>query len=118
LNAALGCAQMEQLDTFIEIKRKIARLYEEWCAGHGLEFAQEPADSRSNYWLNTIILESQDQRDALLAHSNSHGVAIRPAWIPMHRLEMNQYCYSHNLENTERLSPRMVNIPSSHNANV
>ncbi len=62
---------------------------------------------------DTLVLENNDQRDNFLSYTNDNGVMTRPVWVPMHKLPMYKGCYQHNLENTEWLEKRLVNVPSS-----
>jgi len=112
-NAAIGCAQMEQIDKFIKIKRKIAQDYSNFCETNGYNFINEPEQARSNFWLNSIILEDYDQRNDFLKYSNDNGVMTRPAWNLMNTLEMFKDYPSGNLENAQWLADRIVNLPSS-----
>lgn len=116
LNAALGCAQMEQLDGFIENKRVLADNYIK--AFHGIEgvsFFIEPSYAKSNYWLNTIILEKENEslRDQVLEYTNSNGIMTRPVWKLMNKLPMYSSCPSMDLTCSESLEKRIINIPSS-----
>jgi perosamine synthetase len=113
LNSALGLAQMEQLDSFIVNKRKLANDYHKFFSQAGLTFMLEPPDSFSNYWLNTLIMNDKEERDQFLDHTNKNGVMTRPAWTLMNRLPMFQDCFRADLPNAEWLSDRIVNIPSS-----
>lgn len=113
INAALGVAQMEHIDLFVEKKRRIAGLYSNWCKEHGVCFVHEPENARSNYWLNALILENSKERDAFLQYTNENGVMTRPAWCPMHLLPMYSTCQRNSLEVTEWVFSRLVNIPSS-----
>lgn len=113
LNAALGCAQMEQLDFFLEKKRELAGEYIKFFSKHGLSFVVEPAHARSNYWLNAIVLDSLDQRNEFLEYTNWQGVMTRPIWQLMTKLEMFKDCQHDGLENSLWLEDRVVNIPSS-----
>lgn len=113
LNAAVACAQLEQLAFFLERKRWIAQQYQQFCETLGVEFVEEPKSSRSNYWLNAIILENREARDRFLEYTNQHGVMTRPIWRPMHQLPMFSGCEKTNLKNTIDLVERVVNIPSS-----
>ena len=113
LNAALGCAQLEHLDRFVESKRALAERYEAHLAGSGLEFVREPSECRSNYWLNAVVCESREQRDALLKATNDKGVMTRPIWQLMTHLPIYQNCLRGDLATAEWLEARVVNLPSS-----
>ena len=113
LNAALGCAQLEQLDHFIEIKRQLAAFYERELDGSGLVFFKEPPKCRSNYWLNAVICENAEQRDELLKATNARNVMTRPIWALMNKLPAYAACLKGDLSNAEWLEARVVNLPSS-----
>jgi aminotransferase in exopolysaccharide biosynthesis len=113
LNAALGCAQLEQMERFVESKRALAGRYAEHLAGSDLRFVTEPADCRSNYWLNAVVCESRSQRDELLKATNEQGVMTRPIWRLMSHLPAYQDCRHGSLETSEWLEARVVNLPSS-----
>lgn len=113
LNAALGCAQLEQLERFIESKRALASRYALALEGSDLQFFTEPEGCRSNYWLNAVICESREQRDALLKATNDGGVMTRPIWKLMNHLPLYARCLHGDLTNAEWLAARIVNIPSS-----
>lgn len=113
LNAALGCAQLEQLEGFIANKRELAARYAEHLQGSDLQFVTEPADCRSNYWLNAVICEGREQRDALLKATNDRGVMTRPIWALMNHLPIYAHCRKGELNNAEWLEARVVNLPSS-----
>ena len=113
LNAALGVAQMESLSMYVKSKRLLARKYQDWGSDHGLIFVKEPADTRSNYWLNVAITENEKSRDLMLKITNNSKVMTRPIWTPMHKLAMNNDCQKSDMKNTEWLFSRIVNVPSS-----
>ncbi len=113
LNAALACAQLEQLDTYIENKRKLADSYREFFNSKEIEFIGEIESAKSNYWLNAVCLEDREQRDQFLAYTNEHGVMTRPIWCLMNKLEMFKESQTGDLSNAEWLEDRIVNIPSS-----
>lgn len=113
LNAALGCAQLEQLEGFIANKRELAARYAEHFQGRDLKFLTEPAGCRSNYWLNAVICEGHEQRDALLKATNDRGVMTRPIWALMNHLPIYAHCRKGELSNAEWLEARVVNLPSS-----
>lgn len=116
LNAALGCAQLEQLPALLEAKRRLHRLYQEAFAPlEGVRLLSEPPGCRSNYWLQTLMLDqpSQERRDALLMATNDTGLMTRPVWTLNHRLPMFVSCPRMPLPVAESLAQRIVNIPSS-----
>lgn len=113
VNAAMACAQMEMLDKFIASKRTLASKYATLCADLGIEFVTEPAHSYSNYWLCTILLRDQSERDAFLQYTNDRKVMTRPAWFLMTDLKMFQDCYRSDLTNAEAIVKQLVNVPSS-----
>jgi perosamine synthetase len=116
LNAALGCAQMEQLPKFLEQKRRLAGRYQNAFQGlKGVRFFAEPSFARSNYWLNALLLDDafSEQRDAVLKETNDNGIMTRPVWTLMHQLPMFANCPAMDLACAENLSGRLINIPSS-----
>ena len=113
LNAALLVAQLENLDNFISSKRKLADVYEAFFNSTNYIFVKEPMGSKSNYWLNSILLKNKQQRDEFLDETNSKGVMTRPIWTLMSNLAMFQDAQRGDLTNAEWLEKRVVNIPSS-----
>ena len=114
LNAALGCAQLEQLPGMLARKRALAARYAgAFAAVDGVRFLTEPEGAESNYWLNALILDEPDARDAVLACLNDAGLMARPLWTLMHRLPMFAACPRAPLPVAERLEATVVNIPSS-----
>lgn len=116
LNAALGCAQLEQLDHFVACKRRLAESYRAALAGvPGVRFVAEAPHTRANYWLNAVIVESGDlaDRNALLESLAADGIGARPAWSLMHTLPMFRDAPRMPLGTAERLERSLVNLPSS-----
>lgn len=113
LNAALLCAQLEQLDSFLENKRQLASDYAAFFAKQNIQFRQEQKHTRANYWLMCVELENREIRDSFLADTNAAGVMTRPIWQLMYRLPMFEHCYRDEQKNAEFLEERIVNIPSS-----
>lgn len=113
LNAALACAQLEQLNQFIEDKRLTAARYKEFFKTQPITFIEEPKETVSNYWLNAILLTDKNERDEFLTYSNNNGVMTRPVWTLMHKLSMFKHCIHDDLANSIELEERLVNIPSS-----
>lgn len=113
INAALALAQLEQLDKFIESKRKLAKHYADFFNQTNISFIIEPTNTKANHWLNVIVLESRKQRDEFLEATNKNGVMTRPAWELTHRLPMFMNCKTDGLPNSIWLTDRLVNLPSS-----
>ena len=114
LNAALGCAQLEQLPEFLRLKRALATRYQAVFADTTeARFMAEPAGTQSNYWLNNILVADAELRDEVLRVTNEQGIMTRPAWTLMHRLPMYRECVRGDLSVAEDLERRLVSIPSS-----
>jgi len=113
LNAALACAQMEQLGGFIANKRQLASLYQTFFQDYPVQFVTQPAHSESNYWLNAILLADRTERDAFLTYTNDHGIMTRPAWTLLSSLPMLRHCLTDGGTNAQDIEDRLVNIPSS-----
>lgn len=116
LNAALGCAQMEQLPGFVERKRTLAHAYRAaFNDDSGIQFMPEPKGTHSNFWLNTVQVEGATlaQRDELLAAANDAGYGCRPVWTLMHRLPMYAASPRAELPVATKLEQTLINLPSS-----
>ena len=112
INAALGVAQLEKIEDFLEIKREIAQEYKTFFDKKGINFVVEPKNSRSNYWLNAIILDNKKQRDEFLETTNKNSIQTRPVWTLMYKLPMYNNCFKADTPNAEYIGERLVNIPS------
>lgn len=116
INAALGCAQMEQLSGFLERKRTLALRYQKaFSHVQGVKIFREADFARSNYWLNALIVdqESSNLLGDILERTNNMGIMTRPAWTLMHEIPMYQNCPKMDLSEAERLEKRIINLPSS-----
>lgn len=116
INAALGCAQLEQLESLVERKRRLAARYERAFAPiEGVHFLREPPGTSSNYWLNAIVLEPRNskRRDDVLAALNDAGYMSRPVWTLMHKLPMYEACPHMDLSLAMQMEARIINLPSS-----
>ena len=113
LNAALGVAQMEKLPDLLIKKHQLMEKYQNFFRKLDIQLLNAPDEAQSNFWLQTIFFEDQQQRDGFLEYSNQHGVMTRAIWKPMHQLPMYQDCQRDNMMNTLLLYQRAVNIPSS-----
>lgn len=112
INAALACAQLENLFIILDSKRVLAKKYENFFQHHEMKFISESKIAKSNYWLNTVLCKDKIQRDLFLKYTNENNVMTRPSWELMHRLKMFSQCFRTDLNNSEYLSDRIVNIPS------
>ena len=113
LNAALLVAQLQKLNYFIINKRNLANRYEVFFKTTNYNFFKEPKGSRSNYWLNSVIVKNKSQRDKFLKETNLNGVMTRPIWILMNKLPMYRDAQCGDLKNSKWLQERVINIPSS-----
>ncbi len=113
LNAALGCAQMEVLEKYLEQKRELASRYKIFFETSDFKFVLEPEYAKSNYWLNAVICPSVEARNELLKQTNDAGVMTRPIWKLMHRLPMYKNSLHGDLPNSENIEAHLINLPSS-----
>ena len=114
VNAAIGCAQIEQLEDFVLNKRETAALYNDFFKSiDELDFFTEPEHCRSNYWLNVVITKDKKAQQEFLQYTNDNGVMTRPVWELMNRLPMFANCETDGLINSQWIADRLVNLPSS-----
>jgi aminotransferase in exopolysaccharide biosynthesis len=114
LNAALACAQLEQLNEIIQNKRDLANIYKNYFATTNIRFITEIEDATANYWLNTIVFDNIEERNTFLEETNNNNVMTRPMWRLLNKLPMYNICLCADLGNAEWLEQRIVNIPSSY----
>jgi aminotransferase in exopolysaccharide biosynthesis len=114
INAALGCAQLEQIDNILANKRETASIYKMYFEGNkNIKFFSEPDNCESNYWLNAVLLNNKEQQSKFLEYTNDNAVMTRPIWELMNRLPMFKDYETDGLLNTMWFADRVVNIPSS-----
>ena len=113
INAALACAQLEQLDIFLSEKRVIANNYADFFKTKGINFRTELPNTKANYWLMCVELENKKERDDFLEYTNKQSIMTRPIWSLMFRLPMYEHFYKDSQKNAILLEERIVNIPSS-----
>jgi perosamine synthetase len=114
INAALGCAQLEEIDHILANKRETAEKYKQFFSDkENIQFFTEPEGSKSNYWLNAVLLNDKEAQLKFLEYTNDHAVMTRPIWELMNRLPMFKECETDGLQNTVWFADRVVNIPSS-----
>jgi aminotransferase in exopolysaccharide biosynthesis len=113
INAAIACAQLEQIDLYLEKKRELSKSYDIFFENSTPQFFKEPRNAISNYWLNTLVFNDLIERDNFLNFSNENGIMTRPSWEMVNKLEIYKHCGSGDLTNANYYSDRIVNIPSS-----
>jgi dTDP-4-amino-4,6-dideoxygalactose transaminase len=116
INAALGCAQLEQLPEILASKRRLFKLYQDaFQKITQVRVFAEPEDSQSNYWLQTLLLDESviDQREKILEATNDVGLMTRPVWELLHELAPYRNCSRAKLPVAESLKHRILNLPSS-----
>lgn len=96
LCAAIGVAQLERLDGFIERKRRLAAGYRSGLRGTPLQFQPEPVDGSHSWWMVTALVDNPAERDALRAHLAAAGIETRPAFHPVHGMPMYSHRYQRN----------------------
>lgn len=114
INAALGCAQLEQMPYFLTEKRKLSESYAKAFEKIGdVRFLNEPLCAHSNYWLNAIFINNKELKEILLQKLNQENIGVRPVWELMHRLPMYQHAPRMDLSHAEMIVDRLINLPSS-----
>jgi perosamine synthetase len=113
LNAALACAQLEQMDGFLADKRILANEYHSFFSRLGIKFRKELPNTKANYWLMCVQLENKVERDFFLNISNDKNVMTRPIWQLLFRSQVYANCFRDDQVNAKFLEERIVNIPSS-----
>jgi perosamine synthetase len=109
--AAIGVAQLERLDGFIERKRRIAALYRAGLRGTPLALHAECADGLHGWWMVSILVDKAGERDSLREHLRQAGIETRPGFFPAHTMPM----YSHRYQRhpvAEDIAWRAINLPS------
>jgi len=113
INAALACAQLEQLDLFLADKRNLATAYANYFTTRGINFREEQPNTKANYWLMCIELENKKDRDLFLKETNDNSVMTRPIWQLIFKSSLYADFQKDDQKNALFLEQRIVNIPSS-----
>jgi aminotransferase in exopolysaccharide biosynthesis len=113
LNAALACAQLEQLDNMKNSKKTIFNQYKDFFHDTEINIVDIPKNTDWNYWLTSILLKNKKERDVFLEETNKQGIMTRPIWTLMYRLPMYKKVQRDSQKNAEYLEQRIVNLPSS-----
>jgi perosamine synthetase len=116
LTAALGMAQLEKLDGFLDEKRVIAQRYADAFADfEGARFVFEPESTTSNYWLCAVQLDepSLETRDAVLQACHDAGILARPMWNLLHTQRMYQDAPVADVDTAVALHASLICLPST-----
>ena len=109
--AAIGLAQLEQIDYFISRKRQIAEIYKNQFKNTNVEFHHESENVFHTYWMCSILTPKASQRDRLREFLELNGIETRPLFYPVHTMPM----YSAKFQKhpiAENLGWRGINLPS------
>ncbi len=117
IQAAMGCAQLEQLDDYIAAKRRIAANYATVVTDiPGLKPMREARWATSSYWLYTILVNEQrygmNSRELMRVLQAAY-VQTRPLWHPIYSLPPYRYCQAYCVEVTDHLYAQALSLPSS-----
>ena len=116
INAALGISQMKKLNQFLRFKRKLSKRYINLFKNFkGVRFISEDKNTKSNYWLNAVIIDFKNnkQRIELFKKAKKFRIPIRPAWTPLNKLNYLKNCPKSNLNKSEKIYKKIVCLPSS-----
>ncbi|EMB5506497.1 aminotransferase LegC [Campylobacter coli] len=114
VNAAILLAGLENLESFLENKRELAKIYKDFFKNHDkCEFIDEKSNEKSNFWLNTLLFKDENLRNIFLEECLKNNIFVRPVWKSLPSLKAFQNCQSNELINTKKLEKRLINLPSS-----
>lgn len=111
IQAAIGLAQLEQVETFLAKKQQIAKWYQEGLKNVPLEFHKETEDVSHSYWMCSILVKKPQIRDELREYMKESGIETRPTFYPVHTMPMYAKKYQQN-KVAEDLASRGINLPS------
>lgn len=117
LNAALGLAQLENIESILKSKRMLSNAYKTFLKDSNIKFISEKENSKSNYWFSTILFESKSDRTDFIELAYEKNIMCRPVWRAINENDMYKNCEVFNLKNSDDLINRLVNIPSGPNNN-
>lgn len=109
--AAIGLAQLERIDEFLEKKKAVAQWYVEEIAALPIDWHREQEGTEHSYWMFSILTKSKEDRDGLREHLKDNGVETRPLFFPVHTMPMYAEKYQRHPV-AEDLSWRGINLPS------
>ena len=116
INAALGLAQLKKISLFLKAKRKLFnKYYREFKNIKGINIFKEPEKCKSNYWLQTIILDEEKAsfKNLILKNLRNSKIYCRPVWKLISELKPYRNCPKMNLSGSKEIYKKSFNIPSS-----
>ncbi|MBY0223492.1 MULTISPECIES: LegC family aminotransferase [Sporosarcina] len=115
INAALGCAQLEKIEGFIQSKRDLVNEYQRLTKDMlGVKLFTECDYAKSNYWLQALFIDPEQYKlDEILAQLNGEDVIARPIWTPLHLLPIYETSPKSNLDITVSIKRNLINVPSN-----
>lgn len=112
LQAALGLAQLEQIEKFLRLKRKNASLYKKYLENNPfIQLAPEKSWAKSSFWLYAIVLKKKNVRNRLMKFLDNEGIETRPFFTPMHKLPM--YRREGDFRVSDYISENGICLPSA-----
>ncbi|NQT32339.1 MAG: LegC family aminotransferase [Candidatus Omnitrophica bacterium] len=117
IQAAIGCAQLEKIEEYIDTKRKNFNIYKDALADiDGLELVEEPSYGFSNFWYYSLLVDKEKyglNREELMKKLDESGIQTRPLWQLNHRQMPYKDCQAYSIEKAEHYYDRLLNIPCS-----
>ncbi|QZY54299.1 LegC family aminotransferase [Crassaminicella profunda] len=114
--AAMGCAQLENIDEYIQAKRDHAMYYNELLKDvKGITLPIEKIGARNVHWLYAVLIEEDYgiSRDEVIKRLNEKGIEARPFFMPVHHMPPYKECKHGDMIITDELGERGINLPSS-----
>ena len=116
INASIGLSQMKRINFFLKKKRNLFKKYKkEFSKLNFLKIFEEQKNIKANYWLQTIVLKKNYENllNSILKKCHQEKILIRPSWKPLHQLNHFKKFPKMNLDSTNSLAKRIINLPSS-----
>ena len=111
--AAIGVAQLEEIDKYVEIKRRNFNLYNELLADTHYTLLDEPEYAKSNKWFYAVVCKDKKEKEFLLQHLNGNGAQVRPLWFLSHLQKPYLKCQSYKIEKALKMYDTIINVPCS-----
>lgn len=109
--AAIGLAQLEQIEIILKKKRRVAELYKELLQNTQFKVHPEIGDVFHSYWMVSILVPQANQRDSVREHLGQAGIETRPVFYPVHTMPMYSQKYQRH-KVAEDIGWRGINLPS------